>query len=446
MATKRITKRSVDALRCKTAKDRSFLWDDALAGFGVAAYASGKKVYVAQYRQNGRSRRVAVAEHGRVTPDEARVMAKKLLGAVEDGVDPIEQRRAARGVRNFREVAEEFMRVHVEAKRKGRTHEEYERLLRLHIFPALGSRRVVDVRRADVARLHAKLSNSKGAANRCLALISSTWNWAARRDEVSFAQNPARGVERYPENSRERFLTSEEIGRLGDALRLGETKGIPWAVDEHQPNAKHIPKKDRRTTITPHTAAAIRLLILTGARLREILDAKWESVDWQRGIMFLPDSKTGKKPLYLSAVALAVLKAVPRVGKNPFIIPGQGSKKSKTANTPKAATKQRMGQEGNARADLKRPWAAVARAARLEDVRLHDLRHSFASVGAGASLGLPIIGKLLGHSQPATTARYSHLDADPLRRAADVIGGQIAASLERLTGEVVELKSARAKL
>jgi integrase len=188
------------------------------------------------------------------------------------------------------------------------------------------------------------------------------------------------------------------------------------------------------------------LLILTGARLREILDAKWAYVDWQRGIMFLPDSKTGKKPLYLSAAALAVLKDVPRVGKNPYVIPGQVSKKGKTASTPSAAKRQRNGPEGSARADLKRPWAAVARAAGLEDVRLHDLRHSFASVGAGASLGLPIIGKLLGHSQPATTARYSHLDTDPVRRAADVIGGQIAASLERRTGEVVELKPAKARL
>src|SRR6266496_715601 len=125
----KISKRSVDAHRCKSGKDRSFLWDDALAGFGVAAFPSGKKVYVAQYRKDGRSRRIRIGEHGRLTPDEARSEAKKLLGAVEKGADPIAQRRAARAVRTLREAADEFMRLHVASKRKNRTHEEYERLL-----------------------------------------------------------------------------------------------------------------------------------------------------------------------------------------------------------------------------------------------------------------------------------------------------------------------------
>ena len=163
--------------------------------------------------------------------------------------------------------------------------------------------------------------------------------------------------------------------------------------------------------LDPFAVAAIRLLILTGARLREILDAQWSYVDFERGILFLPDSKTGRKPVYSSAAAQAVLAALPRIEGNPHIIAGA--------------------KDGAPRADLNRPWAAVRRAAGLEGVRLHDLRHSFASVGAGASMGLPIIGKLLGHSQAATTARYAHLDADPLRRAVDTIGATIAAAMER---------------
>jgi len=139
----------------------------------VAAFPSGKKVYVAQYRQNGRSRRITLGEHGRLTPKEARKAAKKALGAVEYGKDPIEERKAARGVRTFKEVADEFMRLHVEAKRKSRTADAYHALNRLYIFPALGAKRVLDIRRADVARLHAKLADSPGTANRCLALISS---------------------------------------------------------------------------------------------------------------------------------------------------------------------------------------------------------------------------------------------------------------------------------
>ncbi len=168
-----------------------------------------------------------------------------------------------------------------------------------------------------------------------------------------------------------------------------------------------MPKLNRRVVLDPHAVAAIRLLILTGARLREILNLKWAEVDAERGMAFLPDSKTGKKTLYLSAAAQAVLAAIPRVEGNPHVIAGQG---------------------GAARVDLKRPWASVTAAAGLPGVRLHDLRHSFASVGAGASMGLPIIGKLLGHSQAATTERYAHLDADPMRRAADTIGATIAAA------------------
>src|SRR6476469_6238555 len=155
MARGRITKRRVEALRCPSSKDRIFLWDDALAGFGVGAFPSGTKVYVTQHRKDGRSRRIAIGEHGRLTPDEARSEAKMLLGAVERGDDPIEERRAASGGRTFQEVADDFMQRHVGQKRKRRTRYEYGLLLNVHILPALGRRRITDVRRIDVARLHA---------------------------------------------------------------------------------------------------------------------------------------------------------------------------------------------------------------------------------------------------------------------------------------------------
>jgi integrase len=300
---------------------------------------------------------------------------------------------------------------HVALKRKRRTRYEYERLLNVHIFPALSSRRITDVRRVDVARLHAALSDRPFAANRCLALISSIWNFAARRDEVQFANNPAKGIDRNPEQGRERYLTSKEFERLGNALRTAETIGLPWTVDETKPKAKHTPKADKRRTLAdPFAVAALRLLIFTGARLREILHARWESVDFERGIIRLADSKSGRKPIYLSAAALSMLSNLPRVEGNPYLIPGS--------------------KDGAPRVDLKRPWAAIVKASDLDGVRLHDLRHSFASIGAGASMGLPIIGRLLGHSQPQTTAKYSHLQADPLRRAADTIGATISASMD----------------
>ena len=435
MASKRITKRAVDAHRCPPGRDRVFLWDDDLAGFGVAAMPSGKKVYVAQYRQHGRSRRVKIGEHGRLTPDEARSAAKKVLGAVEGGHDPIGQRREGRQARTFAQVAADFLALHARAKRKPRTAEEYDRILELHILPALGSRIMADKGKVDLSRLHASLSGSPGAANRAVALFSAIWNWAAKRDEVAAADNPARQIERYPEKGRERYLTVEELRRLGKALRDAETVGLPWLVDETDPKAKHVPKDNRSRVIDPYAVAAIRLLMLTGARLREILDARWDYIDWNRGLMFLPDSKTGRKTIYLNDATVAVLRSIPSIDGNPHIIPGEIKKAP--------------------RADLKRPWAAIANAAGLIEnvtkpgtkgkapkpksgkqasnlrlsVRLHDLRHTFAAMGAGSSLGLPVIGKLLGHSQPTTTQRYAHLDADPMHRAANLIGNQIALAL-----------------
>jgi integrase len=423
----RITKRAVDALQCPAGRDRDFLWDDALAGFGVAAFPTGRKVYVAQYRQNGRSRRANIGEHGRLTPDEARSQAKTILGAVETGADPIAERRAAREAPTFGEVARDFLALHVAVKRKPRTFQAYDVLLRKHIVPAIGGARIAEVRRADVARLHSRMSGAPGAANRTIALVSAIWNWAARRQIVSFDANPAKGLERNRETRSERFLTTNEFARLGSALAEGETTGLPYAVDETKPGAKHAPKPDkRRSKLDPFAVAAIRLLILTGARLREILDAQWQHVDCERGIIFLQDSKTGKKPVYLSAAAQAVLADLPRIEGNPHVIAGA--------------------KDGAPRADLKKPWRAVTRAAGLSGVRLHDLRHSFASIGAGASMGLPVIGKLLGHSQAATTHRYAHLDADPMRRAAETISATIDAAMRgEKAGNIVALAKGKTR-
>jgi integrase len=233
--------------------------------------------------------------------------------------------------------------------------------------------------------------------------------------------NPARRIEQFKEHRRERFLTGRELERLGSAIRDAETKGIPWDVNEGKPKAKHLPKaKNRFTKIGLSAAAAIRLLLFTGCRLREILHLKWEHVDLERGLLFLADSKTGRKTVILNAPALAVLTGLDRLGAH--VVPGDDPEKP--------------------RADLKRPWEAVVRRAGLEGVRLHDLRHTYASFGAGGGLGLPIIGKLLGHTQASTTQRYAHLDADPLRRASETIGSRIAAALDgrRRGGSVVQLK------
>jgi integrase len=210
----------------------------------------------------------------------------------------------------------------------------------------LGSRPITAIGKGDVARLHNAMAGKPGAANRCLALFDSVWNWAVRRSEIAALPSPTKGLERNPERSRERYLSADELRRLGKALRDAETIGLPWLVDETGPKAKHLPKAEKRATaVAPYAVAAIRLLMLTGARLREILTARRDYIDWDRGLMFLPDSKTGWKTLYLSEVSLALLEDLPKVAGNPHIIPGEGKEKP--------------------RADLKRPWAAIVRAAGL---------------------------------------------------------------------------------
>ena len=409
MATRRISKSAVDSLFCSGGKDRDIVWDDKLKGFGVIVYPTGLKTYVAQYRKDGRSHRVVIGKHGRLTPDEARKEAKALLGDVEKGANPAFERRAKREAPTLDKVAEGFL-AYAFAKKKIGTARGYDNALRLHILPQLGTKRLTKITHADIESLHASMSQRRPQANRTLAVLSAVWSWAARHRHVDAASNPTKGVEKYRESARERYLTKNELLRLSDALTAAETTGLPYSVDESNPKAKHAPKpENRRRKFDRHSVAAIRLLTLTGARLREILDAKWEHVDLERGMIFLPNSKTGRKPIYLSAAAAAILSALPRIDGNPYVIPGEKT--------------------GQPRADLKRPWDAICEAAGLDGVRLHDLRHSFASVGAGASLGLPIIGKLLGHSQPSTTQRYAHLDADPMRRAVETIGSTIAAAM-----------------
>jgi integrase len=303
-----------------------------------------------------------------------------------------------------------FIAEHVSKKCKPHTVVAHKIALE-RLRAAHGNMKAEALTRAHVAALHSKFKDSPFAANRFLAVISKCFAWGISRGLLPEVHiNPARRIERYREHSRERFLTSEELARLGDALREGETIGLPYEVDESKPTAKHAPKANkRRTKLDPFAVAAIRLLILTGARLREILHARWEQVDFERGILFLPNSKTGRKPIYLSATALVVLAGLPRIEGNPHIIAGMI--------------------DGAPRADLKKPWATVTKAAGLAGVRIHDLRHNFASVAAGASLGLPIIGKLLGHTQAATTHRYAHLDTDPLRRAVGTIDATISPAM-----------------
>ncbi|TPQ32799.1 integrase [Bradyrhizobium guangdongense] len=408
MPNQRITKRTVDSLRSSV---REFtVWDSAVTGFGVRVRPTGAKSYVVVYRAGaGRGapvRRFTIAAVSKITPERARARAKAVLGSVAHGHDPANQKTTERGTPTVAELSDRFMAEHVRAKRKAGTAEFYRDILDRIVKPAVGTTKADKLTRLQVGKLHSSLSDTPFQANRMLAVVGSMYTFAGSAGIVPEGTNPGRAIDKFKEGRRERFLTGEELERLGTAIREAETNGIPWTVDETKATAKHVAKEKRFTRIAPSAAAALRLLLLTGCRLREILHLRWEHVDFERGCLFLPDSKSGRKTVILNAPALAVLNALEQVG--PYVVPGDNPEKP--------------------RHDLKRPWDAVTKRAKLTGVRLHDLRHTYASFGAGFGLGLPIIGKLLGHAQVATTARYAHLDNDPLRRASELIAGRIAAA------------------
>jgi integrase len=411
MRGQRISKRLVDSLR--PGKKEVIVWDSALRGFGVRVRPSGAMSYVVVYRAGvGRKapvRKVTLGAVGKITPDTARDLAQKALGQIAFGKDPAAERARDRESMTVAELVEAFIADHAELKLKPTTARRYRDLLRRWVAPELGTTKADNLTRAAVADLHRKMKRRAVSANRMLGAISSAYSFAQRRGLVPEGYNPAARIEKYPERRRERFLTTDELARIGSALRVAETTGIPWAIDETKPNAKHVPKqsRNRRTVYGPFVTAAVRLLLFSGCRLREILHLKWAHVDTERGLLLLPETKTGPRAVVLNAPALAVLASLARVG--PYVIP---------AGDPKRP-----------RHDLKRLWGAISGRAKLEGVRLHDLRHTYASVGAGGGLGLPVIGKLLGHSQSATTERYAHLDNDPLKRASETIAAQISAAL-----------------
>lgn len=405
-------KRAVDALE---PREKPYIaWDDNLAGFGVRVMPSGLKTFILDYRAGagGRSaaqRQKKLGRHGEVTVTQARGAALDALARIRLGEDPQAEKARGRAALTVAELIDAFFESHG-AKLKAKTRAHYAGTLGA-LAAAHGNAKAESLSRAQAAALHQAMGVTPYQANRMLASGSSLYAWGERHGHLPEGHaNPFRNIRRYREQSRERFLSAEEIGRLGDALRQGETEGLPYAIDESNPKAKHAPKEgNRRVILDPFAVAAVRLLILTGARLREILHARWGQVDFGRGLLNLSDSKTGRKSIRLPAAALAILADLPRIEGNPHIIPGA--------------------KEGEPRFDLRKPWLAVTKAAGLEGLRIHDLRHSHASVGAGAGLSLAVIGALLGHSQPSVTAKYAHLANDPLREASEKIGATISAAL-----------------
>jgi integrase len=381
----KLTKRNIEAAEVRPTD--YFLWDDELPGFGLRVLPSGRKQYVVQYRAGRRPRRISLGPSTVLTCDQARNRAITIIAAVRNGEDPAGRRDAQREALTVSELADRFEDEHIALRLKESTAKGYRRSLERFVLPVLGRLRVTEVNRADIAKLHHDMRDIPYDANRCLEIVSKMFNLAEMWGLRPEGTNPRKHIKKYPEKKRERFLSTAELRCVGEVLREMEQEGIEL----------------------PSGIAAVRLLMLTGCRLGEIMRLKWEYVDLDGRALCLPDSKTGAKTVHLGQPAVDVLKAIKRVKDNPWVIVG---------TLPGAPLY-----------DLQPFWQRVRARAGLNDARIHDLRHTFASTAVAAGQSLPMIGKLLGHTQVQTTARYAHLAADPIRLAADDVAQQIANGL-----------------
>jgi len=374
----KLTTRAVEAL---APGDReAFIWDTALPNFGLRVYSTGRKTYLIQYRNTGgRTRRPRIGDHGVLTADQARQEARRRLGAVACGEDPSEERTTRRRAISVRDLGERFLTDHVAIRCKSSTERNYRQQVRNHVIPRLGAHKVTEVTRADIAALHHAMRETPHQGNRVLAVMSKMFSlaelWGLRQD----GSNPCRLIPKYREERKERFLDAEELARLSEVLNTVEANGSE----------------------SPFVTAAFRLLILTGCRHGEIQKLRWDEV--RGGYLHLRDTKTGARRIPLSNEALRILSTLPRTNGNPYVIEGRFPESHIT--------------------DLQRPWRRIRGIADLSDVRIHDLRHTFASIAVQNGIDLLTVGKLLGHSSYQTTERYAHLADEPIRRAGQQVSG-----------------------
>ena len=396
MAALKLGKRTIDALAVDRG-DKVF-WDSELLGFGVRVYATGRKVYVAQARTpSGRTRRGTVGDYTKMNTEEARRKAAETIDRIRRGEEAVPPPPEPEPT--VADLAERFMTKHVAVNCRPGTAETYESLLRLHILPELGALKLTDVDRSHVSALHYRLRDKPNQANQAVGVFSRMFKLAVAWGMTPARPNPCRSIKRYKERSCERFLTEDEYARLGRVLFEAEAEGPRMAS----------------------AVAAVRLLLLTGCRRNEILTLRWDDLDRTAGELRIRDSKTGPRRVPLTPEAEQVLAGIPRLDGNPWVIAG--------------------GKRGSRLQRIDPFWNRLRVCAGLEDVRLHDLRHSYASQALAIGEGLPVIARLLGHKTVMTTVKYAHLARDTERasaaRVAESIGNDLVSVDPGDTAEAV---------
>ena len=401
----KLTKRTVDSLSVPSGD--AVFWDRDLPGFGIRVYSSGRKVWCVQVRKpSGKLKREGLGPLGKLTPDGARKKAAEIIDRLKRGLpaEPVTEVLEP----TVSELAERYIENHVRVNCKRNTVLSYVRTIKQHILPRLGNVRLSELDRSHVSDLHGSLRDRPAQANLSVRVLSGMLRAAEKWGLVEPGRNPCRTVRRYREEPRERFLTPEEYIKLGAVLAEAESEG----------------------SIYPSSVAAIRLLMLTGCRKQEVLSLRWDDIDRSAGKIRVRDGKTGSRQVPLTPAVEVVLDSVQsnhstsRSNGNPWVIPGKAGGKG--------------GLKG-----LDRIWRDLRERAGLSDVRIHDLRHSYASMGLALGEGLPFIGKLLGHRKVKTTARYAHLMLDAEKASAARIGTSLGSFLlqEKAPCEAGEVKS-----
>jgi integrase len=357
-----------------------FVWDPILPGFGIRLLASGRQVYIVQYRERGRTRRRVIAPVLEIDDRMARRRARKILSDVKTGlgiVDPFKPAAAASAI-TFIDYVEQFWATHARHWAPS-TQASSRKLIDRLLVPAFGDTAVADISRAMVLHWRDSLGSSPGTANRVLPILSVMMKTAEQLGHRKRQSNPCRNVTRFPTRQLERFLSLDEITRLGCALRGAEQQ---W----------------------PQQCVIITLLLLTGARKGEIESLQWSYLDGS--FAHLPNSKTGPRTIYLGRPARDLLAGLPR-DHDDWLFP------------------RSEGAPGYAEVKWQQ-WSVIRKAADLDDVRLHDLRHTYASQGVMNGINLPTIGKLLGHALLETSERYAHLSDTSVRDAIGRVSGYLA--------------------